>query len=54
MTTASPSITTWLRTEQTVCITTRFLSGTMSVMVAVAETVSPERTGARNFRFWLR
>ena len=52
ITMASPSITTASPTMQTVLRVTRFLSGTISVMVARATTVSPTRTGALNFRVW--
>ena len=54
ITCASPSSTTSLETVHTVARVTRRFSGATSRMVTRALTVSPERTGALNLRFWER
>ena len=52
MTSASPSMTTLSPTRQTVVSTARALAGSTGCTVTVACTVSPGRTGARNFNCW--
>ena len=52
MTSASPSITTMSPTLASQAMTARRFSGTSSLIVQVATTVSPIFTGALNFSVW--